>query len=178
MTNFKETLLEAIRNYFDTTTIHGFAILLKSKNVIESITWCLIIIMSISSDGFLIHQGLIEAEQDPIATTVDLIPLSSLPYPALTIDSDPAYNPWGFTQKMFNMLAFYGPGDEGIEIKSKSLKSEFSEVTEEMVKELWNSLKKEFMAKNISTIKAMIDNLWDTFDKDGNGTIDFKVRTY
>ena len=73
MERLKEVLFQTVSEYFNTTTIHGFAYLLKSKSVIERLTWCIIIVSCMGFAGFLIQQALFESEEDPIATTVDLV---------------------------------------------------------------------------------------------------------
>ena len=126
MTHVKEILFQTVSEYLNTTTIHGFAYVQKSRNVLERLSWCVIILGCISFSGLLIRQSLNEAEEHPIATTVELVPLTSVPFPAVPIDSDPNFNLWGFTQKLFNMLTFYEADNEEINDKSKQLKTDFS----------------------------------------------------
>ena len=117
MAKLKEILVDTVSEYLKTTTIHALAYVHKSQNVLERLTWSVIILGCISFSGLLIQQALNEAEEHPIATTVELVPLTSVPFPAVTIDSDPNFNLWGFTEKLFNTLTFYDPTNEVINEK-------------------------------------------------------------
>ena len=135
---------DILYDYLGTTTIHGLTYLMKSKNLLEKLLWSLIILGCMVFSGLLIHQALHEAQEHPISTTVELVPLTSVPFPAVTIDSDPNLNLWGFTQKMYNLLAFYSPENEGIEKQSKALKSDFAFVGESMASDMWEQIKDDF----------------------------------
>ena len=158
MTHVKEILFQTVSEYLNTTTIHGFAYVQKSRNVLERLSWCVIILGCISFSGLLIRQSLNEAEEHPIATTVELVPLTSVPFPAVTIDSDPNFNLWGFTQKLFNMLTFYEADNEEINDKSKQLKTDFSFVGKAMASDMWEKVKEELLKQNMSMIKDLIRN--------------------
>ena len=57
-----------------------------------------------------------------------------VPFPSITIKGDSKMNPWGFPEKTFNMLSFYGPDvDQDIFQESKELRTRFDFVIEEVV---------------------------------------------
>ena len=158
MAQLKEILFNTVSEYLKTTTIHGLAYVHKSQNVLERLTWSVIILGCISFSGLLIQQALNEAEEHPIATTVELVPLTSVPFPAVTIDSDPNFNLWGFTEKLFNTLTFYDPTNEVINEKSQPLKTDFAFVGNAMAFDMWEKVKYEFLEKNLSLIKDLVQD--------------------
>ena len=163
MERLKEVLFQTVSEYFNTTTIHGFAYLLKSKSVIERLTWCIIIVSCMGFAGFLIQQALFESEEDPIATTVDLVSVKNVPYPAVTINSDPSINPWGFTEKMYNSLVFYGQEDALVQDKASALRQDFGFIMDKLVVDMIQTLQgwdpdshKFALPKNLTMLKETL----------------------
>ena len=68
---FKETFISNVADYFDSTSIHGFAYLRKSQNLIERLVWIVIIGVCFFTAGYMINQSLIEYDENPILTTFE-----------------------------------------------------------------------------------------------------------
>ena len=103
--SFRQTIINSLAEYFESTTIHGFSYLKASRNVLERLAWILIIGTCFILAAFLIHQSINEAHENPFMTNIETLHISKVPFPAITIDSgDP--NPWGYAEKILNGLAF------------------------------------------------------------------------
>ena len=153
MARLRDILVQNASEYLSITSIHGLIYLHKSKNFFERSTWGLIIVSCILMSGVLIHKGLIEAEEDPIATTIEMISVKSIPFPAVTINSDGRLDPWGFSNKLFNTLAFFGQNNAKAESLSEKLRIDFNECLISVANDMIESLENMYSKKNVSTIK-------------------------
>lgn len=72
--------------------------------------WLTAIVLSLTFAGHLIQEGLQEAAEEPILVTMKTVPISQVPFPAITISAENnGINPLGFMEKMMNVMAFYDP---------------------------------------------------------------------
>ena len=132
--SLKETIVGNVSEYLESTTIHGFSYLSVGRNIIEKIVWAIIICTCFTLGALLIKQSIEEAHINPVMTNVETIAVSEVPFPAITVDSgDP--DPWGYAEKIFNGLAFFGTkgGD------TAKLRETFSSETDDFFNELFDS---------------------------------------
>ena len=64
----------------------------------------------------MISTSIQDNNEEPILTTIETTSIVNAPFPAITIAADDRVNPWGFVEKTFNMLSFYGPDSKNTDI--------------------------------------------------------------
>ena len=145
-----KTIKQHISEYFSETSIHGLRYLVDGKNILEKVCWSLVVMVSLYFAGSMILTSIEDNEKAPILTTIETISFEDVPFPAVTIAADERANPWGFVQKTFNMMTFYG-----IDKRDKHTNKEVFEDSYELRKEFG------FVFKEINrNIKEALDNNW------------------
>ena len=112
---------QGVCEYFVESSIHGLRYLVDSKNLVEKVCWSLIIVTSIYLAGTMISTSIQNNNEEPILTTIETTSIINAPFPAITIAADDRVNPWGFVEKTFNMLSFYGPDNKNTDIFDDSV---------------------------------------------------------
>ena len=79
--SLRQIISASIAEYLDSTTIHGLAYLIASRNIIEKLAWFGIILTCFTLAGLLISQGIEEAEENPIITSIETIPVQEIIVP-------------------------------------------------------------------------------------------------
>ena len=74
-------------DYFSKTSAHGFQFLTRDNLWIESIFWIICLAVSGYFVTNLIQETLDDAYNHPVLTTIETVPISNNPFPAVTIDS-------------------------------------------------------------------------------------------
>ena len=157
--NFKE-IFKAVRLsvniYFVESSIHGLRYLVDGKNLVEKLCWCLIIVISLYLAGTMISTSIEENEREPILTTIETASITNVPFPAITVAADGRANPWGFVQKTFNMMTFYG-----ISKKDTQKNENFLEDSYELRKEF------DFIFKEVfQKVTEALENQWKDWSLD------------
>ena len=129
--NLRHEIVESLRGYLDSTTIHGFSYLGASKNVIERIAWIFIIGTCFTLAGVLITKSIEDANENPILTTFETVSVKDVPFPSVTIDSGEP-DQWEPSAKVFNSLAFESTGHWDLP-ESEALRQAFSPFIDEFV---------------------------------------------
>ena len=133
--SLKETIASRVTEYLESTTIHGFSYLTGGRHICERVTWLIIIGTCFTLAALLIHQSIEEANQNPVMTNVESIPLQDIPFPAITINiGDP--DPLGYAENTFNGLIF----DQGLP-EAKELRNIFSNAIDDIVYQLNSSFR-------------------------------------
>ena len=163
--NFKE-ICKAVRLsvniYFVESSIHGLRYLVDGKNLVEKLCWCLIIVISLYLAGTMISTSIEENEREPILTTIETSSIINVPFPAITVAADGRANPWGFVQKTFNMMTFYG-----ISKKDTQKNEKFFEDSYELRKEF------DFIFKEVfQKVTEALENQWKDWSLD-----DYKIHS-
>ena len=163
--NFKE-IFKAVRLsvniYFVESSIHGLRYLVDGKNLVEKLCWCLIIVISLYLAGTMISTSIEENEREPILTTIETSSIINVPFPAITVAADGRANPWGFVQKTFNMMTFYG-----ISKKDTQKNEKFFEDSYELRKEF------DFIFKEVfQKVTEALENQWKDWSLD-----DYKIHS-
>ena len=95
-----------LNSYLQETTIHGFRYLSDYKNTFEFLFWILSIAAGFYVTAYMVLQSVNENYENPILTTVDTTSVKHVPFPAITVDAGGILDPWGYTVKSMNLLAF------------------------------------------------------------------------
>ena len=157
--NFLKSFNQGICEYFVESSIHGLRYLVDGKNLVEKVCWSLIIVTSIYLAGTMISTSIQNNNEEPILTTIETTSIINAPFPAITIAADDRINPWGFVEKTFNMLAFYGP-----DVKNSDIFDDSAELRKES----------KFIALKIfENLENAIDHQWKNWSLD-----DYKKYSY
>ena len=137
--NFRITIDEYLRN----TTIHGLLYLSECKQLWEKLSWVLVISIASGFAFQMIYTSIDEFEREPIITTLETTSVVNVPFPAITIRGSAQANPWGFTEKIFNMLTFYDPTDTKVIEQSQQLRNDMRQIMQEIISKMDNTIKEQ-----------------------------------
>ena len=76
--------MDILRNFLDSSTIHGFNHIGSSRRC-GKLFWVLIIIVGFTVSGFMIWQSFNGWSESPVKTTIETVPLSQLDIPNVTV---------------------------------------------------------------------------------------------
>ena len=143
--NLRQKFAESVRGYLESTTIHGFSYLGASKSVIERVAWVLIIGTCFALAWTLIVKNIKDANENPVLTTFENVPVKEVPFPSITIDGGDT-DPWEPSAKALNNLAFdsYDTVRNGDFENSEALKKIFTPV----IDEVFNMMKNHHRLQN------------------------------
>ena len=136
-----QTLSQSVSEYLVESSIHGLRYLAEGKNIVEKVGWSLIILISLYFAGTMISTSIEDNDNNPILTTIETTSIQNVPFPAITIGADGRANPWGFVQKTFNMMSFYGPDDEALVGDSFELRNQTWFIMQYVIKKCTMGLK-------------------------------------
>ncbi len=99
------------------STVHGFQYLAPFNKTDEQVTisngslyqrffWLCTITVAFGFSGYILYHSYKEANDSPIITTVDSVPIQKVPFPAVTINAGRVLNPWGFVEKVFSLVDY------------------------------------------------------------------------
>ena len=83
--NFLISIKGIINEYLGVTSIHGLRYLMESRNIVEKVSWLIIISLSFGFCVHIIHSHFTENNNKPILTTVEMASVQEIPFPAITI---------------------------------------------------------------------------------------------
>lgn len=110
--------MEILREFLETSTIHGLSRINGSKSVVVKVLWILAVIYGFFTSGLLIHQSYQRWGNSPIASTISTHPISSLSFPEVIVCP-----PKGSNTALNHDLVKVGEGKLGGEAKQRVLKS-------------------------------------------------------
>ena len=88
--------MESLREFLETSTVHGLAYLSTSKSRAAKTIWAILIVAAFSSAGYLIWQSYVGWSKSPVSTTISTHPIAELDFPKVTVcppeGSDTAFN--------------------------------------------------------------------------------------
>lgn len=142
-----------IRGYLKETTVHGFRYVADGTNVFERVFWVVWITFGFCGSYYMVSQSIKEGRDNPILTTIDTASVTTVPFPAVTVDGGSLMNPWGHITKLYNQVEFECYKDPNNCNHTHSVRDDFSAVFKGYVARIFAALEK--------TLK----------DKDGFGTL-------
>ena len=83
--NFFASVKAMIYEYLGMTSIHGLRYLMDSRNIVEKASWLIIICMSFGFCFHIIQSHFSDIDKKPILTTVEMVSVQEVPFPAVTI---------------------------------------------------------------------------------------------
>lgn len=73
-----------INNYFKESSLHGLLYISTADNCLERFVWTILVIVQIILASFLVQESWLTWEQSPVVTSVDLMGIENLDFPAVT----------------------------------------------------------------------------------------------
>ena len=83
--NFFNSVTTMINEYLGMTSIHGLRYLMDSRSIVEKLSWLIIICMSFGFCVHIIQSHFSDIDKKPILTTVEMVSVQEVPFPAVTI---------------------------------------------------------------------------------------------
>ena len=77
--------MELLSEFLENSSIHGLNHIVTSKSPTAKIIWAAIVIASFSTAGLLIRNSYRDWASSPISTSISTHPISSLPFPQVTV---------------------------------------------------------------------------------------------
>ena len=88
-----------ISSYFEQTTVHGFKYVVTGASKGERFAWMVFVAFAFLAAFLMIGTYTYEAISNPITISLSTIPVTKVPFPAVTVDSGKAWNPMGYPRK-------------------------------------------------------------------------------
>ena len=77
--------MENLKEYLETSTIHGVFYISTSKSHVAKAGWFMIVILGFGCAGYLIQSSFSDWADSPVSTTITPHPVADLPFPDVTI---------------------------------------------------------------------------------------------
>ena len=98
-TSVKATVLQYIKNYLEHTTVHGFKYVVTAVSPVERIAWMGFVVLAFIAAFMMIGIYAFEAITNPITISLSTIPVSQVPFPAVSVDSGKSWDHMGYPRK-------------------------------------------------------------------------------
>ena len=76
--------MEHVKEFLDTSTIHGLSFLSSSRKW-SRLFWILVVIGGFTGAGYMLYESFYNWGQSPITTTIETLPISELTLPNVTV---------------------------------------------------------------------------------------------
>lgn len=96
----------AWRSFLNETSIHGFRYVANATSTIEGVFWVVAIIIGITLNVLIIWRSLRDSQKNPILTTVELIELNTVPFPAISVDTRTTVDFQGYGQSLIHVIQY------------------------------------------------------------------------
>ena len=77
--------MEPLREFLESTSIHGLAHVSTSKSKAAKVGWLMIVVFGFGFAGFLIQSSFSDWANSPVSTTITPKPVADLPFPDVTV---------------------------------------------------------------------------------------------
>ena len=77
--------MDTVREFLETSTIHGLSHISKAESKLGKIAWTIIICTSFISAGYLISVSYKDWSESPVSATISTHPIATLPFPKVTV---------------------------------------------------------------------------------------------
>ena len=74
-----------LREFLETSTIHGLPRIASSRKKFLKLFWFLTIVVGFSFAGLLILNALLEYEENPFISTIETFPITQLNFPSIIV---------------------------------------------------------------------------------------------
>ena len=84
--------MDTIKEFLESSTIHGLVYIATSKRKLGKIIWLLIVLIAFTVALRLIYNSYQEWDEDPVSTSISTHPIARLRFPNVTICPPKGYN--------------------------------------------------------------------------------------
>ena len=77
--------MDGIKNFLESSTIHGLSYISSSKALPVRLFWILVVLGGFTVAGLLIHSSFQAWEENPVDTTIETLPISQLEFPMVNV---------------------------------------------------------------------------------------------
>ena len=74
-------MTDFIKEFLESTTVHGLVFISKSRNKLEKICWLVVVLVCFLLAGDLIWNSFSDWEKNPVSTTIETFPIRKVPFP-------------------------------------------------------------------------------------------------
>ena len=145
-----------MEQYLETTTVHGFSYLHRRNSAFDRILWIAIIVTGFSLASFLIHDSVMDWEENQTITTLESItrPIQEVQFPTVTVcpnEQTPPDN-WAFLEKVLNAVAI-----------SKSNVDIWQDILQPIKKQLFDRMEEKYGSNPTSPMWTSNQDNWQEF---------------
>ena len=76
--------MDSIRNFLESSTIHGLAYIATGRNYVK-LFWFLVVIAGFTGAGVLIYSSFQSWAESPVKTTIETLPITEITFPKVTV---------------------------------------------------------------------------------------------
>ena len=76
--------MDQVKYFLETSTIHGLSWISSTRRLARYF-WIIVVIGGFSASAYLIYESFYNWQQSPITTTVDILPISKIKLPNITV---------------------------------------------------------------------------------------------
>ena len=102
MKNQLKDLKEEINKFCESTSIHGFSYLVVGQKILTKLLWSFLLLSSLSVATIMIYNTLVDSEKNPFSTTVDVVDITEVPFPAVTFHPGHYRNEKSLLRRMYD----------------------------------------------------------------------------
>ena len=134
-----------MEQYLEATTVHGFSYLHRRNSAFDRILWIAIIVTGFSLASFIIHDSVVDWEENQTITTLESIarPIQEVQFPTVTVCPNEKSSPdnWAFLEKVLNGVAI-----------SKSNIDIWQDILQPITKQLFDQMEDKYGSNPTSPI--------------------------
>ena len=167
-TSFQRSFKSNFCTYLRETTVHGFRYVAEGKNFFERLFWIGFISAGFILSAYMLTQSIKESYDNPILTTIDTTSVKNVPFPAVTVDAGKILSPWGYVEKIADLVRMDCYKDHKECHVTEKIKADFKDLFEGIVEIVTDSfLKVEFEGKSLAKLQSIQKGM--TYAKDYSG---------
>ena len=100
------SFLKTFNDFFEATSIHGFAYMSVSQTRCTRILWTLIVLAATGVASYLLYETVTGFEENYTSTTIETHSIKEFPFPAVTFDPGDYNSKDAFLRTFLNQLEF------------------------------------------------------------------------
>ena len=77
--------MDGIKEFLETSTIHGLTYISSSKSPLTKVFWIAVVIGGFLTAGFFIESSFDTWSSSPVATTIETLPIGRAKFPAVNV---------------------------------------------------------------------------------------------
>ena len=145
-----------MEQYLEATTVHGFSYLHRRNSAFDRILWIAIILTGFSLASYIIHDSVVDWEENQTITTLESItrPIQEVQFPTVTVcpnEQSPPDN-WAFLEKVLNGVAI-----------SKSNVNIWQDILQPIKRQLFDRMEDKYGSNPTSPMWTSNQDNWQEF---------------